>query len=467
MSKHDVIAAIAWGPKRRRRTKSFSEPPFWSLARLGNSLLGSSLPDKEKIENNFDGYIQGVYKADGVVFACILARQLVFSEARFQWRRLRNGRPGDLFGTPELGLLETPWPNGTTGDLLMRMEAESSLAGNFYATLADDAGRLGRAATGDGRRVAKMRPDRVTIVVGSRSGDPYALDARPVGYLYEPPVTGAGTARSAPVVLMPDEVCHYAPIPDPAAQFRGMSWLTPVLREVASDRAATSHKLKFFENGASLATVVRFDRETTPAAFDAFVERFKEHHRGTDNAYETLFLGGGADVTVVGADMRQLDFKAIQGGGETRIAMAARVHPVILGSAEGLGASGLNAAIAQPARRMFVDGTMRPLWRMAAGALSTLVTSPDGAVLWYDDRDIAFLREDRSDVAQIQQNQAQTMRQLFDGGWEPDSIRDAVLAEDWSLLVHSGVPSVQVQPTTAATSEPSTNGNGERTRVEV
>jgi hypothetical protein len=57
-------------------------------------------PGGEKIEANFRGYVDGAYKANGIVFACIAARQLLFSEARFQFRRLRFGRPGDLFGTP-------------------------------------------------------------------------------------------------------------------------------------------------------------------------------------------------------------------------------------------------------------------------------------------------------------------------------------------------------------------------------
>ena len=37
---------------------------------------------------------------------------------------------------------------------------------------------------------------------------------------------------------------------------------------------------------------------------------------------------------------------------------------------------------------------MRPLWRNVAGSLATVVNIPAGSVLWYDDRDIAFLQED-------------------------------------------------------------------------
>src|SRR5205823_2138143 len=35
-------------------------------------------------------------------------------------------------------------------------------------------------------------------------------------------------------------------------RWRGMSWLTPVLREIQADTATTRHKQKFFENGTVL-----------------------------------------------------------------------------------------------------------------------------------------------------------------------------------------------------------------------
>jgi hypothetical protein len=53
---------------------------------------------QEQIGANFTGLTKQAYKSNGVIFACMLVRMLVFSEARFQFRQLRNGRPGDLFG---------------------------------------------------------------------------------------------------------------------------------------------------------------------------------------------------------------------------------------------------------------------------------------------------------------------------------------------------------------------------------
>ncbi|MGH9361966.1 MAG: phage portal protein, partial [Thermoanaerobaculia bacterium] len=370
--------------------------------------------------------------------------------------------PGNLFGSPELGLLEKPWPNGTTGELLTRMEVDLSLAGNFYATVADDQGRLGRAASRDSRRISHLRPDWVTIIVGSRTGDPRSADARPVGYLYEPPVTGIGGLRTQAVVLMPDEVCHYSVLPDPSARFRGMSWLTPVLREISADRAATTHKLKFFENSASLSTIVSLDKDVGVDAFDEFVERFKQTHQGTDNAYKTLMLGGGADVTVVGANMHQLDFKATQGAGETRIAAASGVGAVVAQFSEGMQGSSLNAGNYAASRRRVADGLFRPLWRTASASLQSLVTPPrSSASLWYDDRDISFLQEDAKDAAEIFQIKAATIANLVKEGFTADSARAATAAQDETLLQHSGLVSVQLQPPGSETAPvPSSNGNG-------
>ncbi|MCP3805382.1 phage portal protein [Allokutzneria sp. A3M-2-11 16] len=441
-----------------RRTKGFSEPPFWDLDRAWSLLSGGLTGDREQIASNFEGYIEGAYKASGPVFACILTRQLVFSEATFLWQRNESGRPGELFTAAGLELLSTPWPGGTTGELLSRMEVDASLAGNFYATVADDRGRLGRAATGPGRRIVRMRPDRVTILIGSNSDNPNALDARTIAYLYDPPTHG-GVAAPEPVVLLPEEVCHYSPIPDASARFRGMSWLTPVLREVQADKAANVYRDKFFSRGARPGLVVTFDKDTSPEKFKQFVEMFRRQHEGADNAYKTLFMGGGADVSVLAADFQKLDFRAIQGAGETRIAAAAGVPPVIVGLSEGLAAATYSNY--SQARRRFADGTMRPLWRMAAASLQRLTAPPTGSRLAVDTRDIAFLREDERDAAEIQGIESRTIRTLVDAGYTAESVLAAVAASDWSLLHHSGLFSVQLQKPGGGLPSSSTPATGE------
>lgn len=405
--------------------QGFVLPSFWSGDAAVESEIGAG----------FESYVTHIYKQNGPVFACVMARAMLFSEARLLFQHVENGRPSDLFHESSLSLLERPWPNGTTGELLFRMEQDVSLAGNFFATVVADE---------HGRRIRRLRPDWVTIVTGSVSGSPAALDARVVGYIYRP----NGSSADA-VLLTTDQVCHWSPVPDPEAQWRGMSWITPVIREIRGDIAASDHKLKYFKNGTVGGIAISYDPTVTADQVTKFAELFKSKHEGSDNAYKTFHFGGGADVTSLGADLKQLDFKVTQGAGETRIAAASGVGAVIAMLSEGMQGSSLNSGNFSAAKRRFADGTMRPNWRSAVAALESIVPAPEGARLWYDTRDIAFLQEDQKDEAEIQGQQATTIRTLVDAGFTPDSAVLAATSGDLRGLVHSGLYSVQLQPATS------------------
>lgn len=426
--------------RRRKEERAASLTVSDYLAQL--NWLGTLYPmpqqtlqgTEERVSGNFEGLVSGAYQSDGVVFACILARMLLFSEARFIFRQLRNSRPGNLFGTTELGILETPWPNGTTGDLLARALVDADLAGNAFIVRA-------------GNRLRRLRPDWMTIVLGSDASE---WDADVAGYLYHP---GGKTSGHDPVVFDVSQVAHFAPIPDPTSPHRGMSWLNPVISEIEADKQATQHKRMFFVNGATPNMVIT-GLPQSKEQFDAWVEKFRQKHEGSDNAYRNLYLSGAVDAKVVGANLQQLDFKVTQGAGETRIAAAAGVPPVIVGLSEGLQAA-TYSNYAQ-ARRRFADGTIRPLWRNFCGSVAKLVTVPQGSQLWYDDRDIPFLHEDALDATTIRQTQAASISTLVSAGFDADSVVDAVVSGDMTRLTHTGLFSVQLHPPN--TGDPAVSG---------
>jgi len=381
----------------------------------------------ERLGTDYAGLIQSGYAANGVVFACMLARQLVFSAIRFQYQRIAAGRPSELFGDRSLGLLEQPWAGGTTQDLLSRMVQDADLAGNSYWT---------NVFTGE---LVRLRPDWVDVALAPRYWQGGIVGYKRIGYVY---TEGGYASGHEPVPLHLDEVAHFAPLPDPLASYRGMSWLTPIVREVQADSLMGQHKRKFFENGATPNMIVKHPTGSADAV-KKFQEMLEAGHAGVDNAYRTLHIGGGADATVVGSSLQQIDFAVVQGHGETRIAAAAGVPPVIVGLSEGLAAA-TYSNYAQ-ARRRFADGTMHPLWQNAAGSLGLLFPTPPGVRLWYDASNVPFLREDEKDAAEIQAMEAGTMRQLTDAGYTPDSVLRAVTSGDWGLLAHSGLFSVQLQ----------------------
>ena len=108
------------------------------------------------------------------------------------------------------------------------------------------------------------------------------------------------------------------------------------------------------------------------------------------------------------------------------------------------------------------------IWAVWHLPLFVLVSDYDNAGtevrLWYDSRDVPFLREDQKDAADIQNRQAATINALIMAGFTPESSVAATSAEDWDLLKHTGLVSVQLLPPGTATSggtvqKPATNSS--------
>src|SRR5262249_14531191 len=127
-------------------------------------------PDREAVLPQFAGAAQNANAGNGVVFAAIIARIMLLSEARFQFQRTSDK---NLFGDPRLRVLEPPWPDGTSAELIARMEQDVSLPGNAYIWDAGD-------------RLVRWRPEWVTIISQVTHGlqGPYR---EVVGYHHEPP----------------------------------------------------------------------------------------------------------------------------------------------------------------------------------------------------------------------------------------------------------------------------------------
>lgn len=425
---------------------SFSYNGQQYMAGLNTTYSGQRL---QTIQHTLPGYMSQLQQAPPA-FAAQMVRGFVLSQARFVFRNRRvSTNPRKVFGTTALGVLEQPWQNATTGELLSRMEWNAGLAGNAYVY---------RKKVRTGLQLKLPRPDWVGIVYGSESepDDPeWALDAEVLGYVYRSGglVMGSGKLQTLDV----QDVAHWSPIPDPLNPGLGMSWMTPTIRDLQADRAATEHKLKYFTNAATPNLVIKGIPAQTKAQFDELVEAIESKHAGSANAFKTLYLTAGADATPVGANLKDIDFRAVQGSGETRISVLSRVPASLLGISEGLQGSALNAGNFGAARRTFADTWVYPMLQDLSASLASIVNVPSDSELWFDTSDIPLLREDGKDAADIASTEAQTIRNLIDAGYEPGSIANAMRAHDWSLLVHTGLFSVQLQP---AGSQPAVNQQG-------
>lgn len=386
---------------------------------------------QEPIGMGFSNLATQAYADNPIVFACIQARSDLFSEARLVFQKMGDGVPGELTATPRsyLRLLETPYPGGTTSMLLRDALLDADLAGNAFIVRQNG--------------LRRMRPDWVTIIAGNPRKDAttWDIDTEIIGYGYQP---GGPQGGQEKVYYQREQVAHFKSTHDPLRRFSGMSWLLPVLKEIMADGAATGHKTKFWENAATPNMAIKFAETMTKAQAQDWIDLFHKEKEGAANAYKTLFLGGGSDMVPIGANLQQADFGNVQAGGELRIASAAGVPPIVVGLRGGLDAATYSNY--GQARRAFADLKMRPLWRDFCGALQTITSVPENSRLWFDPSDISFLQEDMKDRAEIQSVQAAAIRQLVDAGFEPESIKKAIGANDYSRLTHTGLFSVQLQP---------------------
>lgn len=365
---------------------------------------------KEKLEDDFRSYVTQGYKGNGIIFAVILSRMALFSEVELSWR---NKKTRELFTNSALGLLQNPWVDGTLGDLLNRMEQDVSLAGNSYTYRASPV------------ELQRLRPDWVTII-----SDRYGV----AGYLYEPNGPNGGQDSK---FLLAEDVAHWTPIPDPMAAYRGMSWLTPVITEIQSDVAMTRHKQMFFERAATPNLLIKVEKKLDPESRQRMRDELTARHEGLDNAYRSMLLEDGADATVIGKDMQQINFDVIQAAGENRIAAAGGVPGIVVGLKEGLQAA-TYSNYAQAMRR-FSDLFGRPQWRSACAVLEHLLEVPAGCRLWYDPSDIAALGDSNADAAKIMLDKSTALVNLVRAGFDGEAAAKVVeTGEGLESLPHSG-----------------------------
>ena len=395
---------------------------------------------REKQPTDVVARAQQAYETNGIVWACVLTRMMLLSQATF---KLREKTTKKLYGNEDvlrgrkidLGILEYPWLGATAGELWCRYEQDVSTAGGpYFAKIEND-------------QLLRLPPREVTIVSDefvSTGGTRYK---QVIGYDWDPELNQppAGQRSSKAQFFTVDEVAAPTPYPDPLANWRGMSWLTPVLRDVYSDSALTTYKTTYLDHGTPI-TAVKYPLKMKRETIDMIVERIGEKYGGAANVGKTLVFDQGADP-ILGNGLKDLDYAAVQAVGEVRICAAAGVPPVLMGlkSAE-------DQSTYQTEMRRFAEVTIHHLWRSGCAAFQKLVPNvPErGVELWFDTSDIPALQAAETERAQVHQVNAAALLTLTQSGFTRDSSIAYLASGDISQLVpdpNAPTPGVQERET--------------------
>ena len=386
----------------------------------GHSYLLNSQSYGPQVTMPMSGAAQAL-AANGVAYGIFRQRVDLFAQGKFRFRRFGNPRPtlADSFSDRPLARIQN--------ERTLFEQCELGVATGGAAYFVDD-----------GPLFRRLPAEHCTIILGSdrHPDDPHlAWDARKVGLIYKNPGGGLD-----PEVWRWDEVYAYIPETDPENPWRGISWLRPAMEDIDADNGARRYLTKFFANHATPNTAVVFPPETTKETVAAFKDLFLERHAGVDRAFRTAFLGGGADLKVVGSSLKDLDSADVRQQVHKDIAAAAGVPIVAAGIEQGTYAN------SKEAKRALADNKIRYLWATVAETFAPAIDVPPGSELYVETAHIAALQADALDDAQVLAVQAQTMSVLVNSGWEPDSARDGVTKGDLSTVQHTGNLSVQLLP---------------------
>lgn len=395
---------------------------------LGGNRYADSLP---RLNDDHSTRVRG----NAVIQSLVQFRVSTFSQGRMAWLRYRKGRPSEYFTDGELAILQRPWVGGSQSQLLARMLLSAETDGQAFVARR----RITGATNSSGADELAVMPTRQVRVVWEQT----SLGPRKLGYLYSSDPSEFNARNT--IALAPDEVAHFAPIPDPTHPFNGMSWITAVTREVLADDMITAHVTNYFQNAATPNMLLLYPDTKTPDQVRSFAELWRELQEGPQNSGKTAHIGGGVTAQTPGSNLKDADATLLKAAGETRLAAAAQVPGLLVGLVQASQTASLGDY--KQARARYVDSTLIPLWTAAAQALSVLL--PDygtDVTLAVDTRDIPLLRSDALEQAQINETIARTMRTLIDGGYKAESVKAMAAASDFGLLVHSGLYSVQLQP---------------------
>ena len=138
-------------PKMRATPGGFSIDDYlgW-LSASGMPLLNQTwATNKEVVEGDFAGAWCERLQSNSVVFACLMTRVMLFSQARFQFQQLRGGRPAICSEPPTSGSSRRPEPGRITARPAHPGLIDADMSGDWFGVRRPGPGQAAAPGLGD------------------------------------------------------------------------------------------------------------------------------------------------------------------------------------------------------------------------------------------------------------------------------------------------------------------------------
>lgn len=195
-----------------------------------------------------------------------------------------------------------------------------------------------------------LRPDRVFIV-------PKRDSRELLGFLYVP----EGKSYQDGVPILPKDMIHVR-LPNPSDPLEGLGYGLSPLASIAYstdvDNFATKFLHTFFQSGAMVNGILKFDQPMAPEDIQGIKQRWKEMYGGFEKWGDIGVLDQAGSYERVGLTFAEMGFGELDERTESRILGPFGVSPVLLATRFGMNRS-TNANYEQ-SRQQFWNDTFKP-----------------------------------------------------------------------------------------------------------
>jgi HK97 family phage portal protein len=231
-----------------------------------------------------------------------------------------------------------------------------------------------------------LRPDRVYIIPEQRG-----TRAGLKGFLYVP----EGRSQLDGIPFLPSDVMHIK-LPNPGDPLEGlgygMSPMSALAYSADVDNSITRFLKLFFEHGAVVPGLLKFDIPLDDTAISRIKERWREIYGGYENWTDIGVLDRTGTYERVGLNFEEMSFDGLDQRNESRILGPFGVPPILIGSRIGLERS--TYANYKEARLACWEDTLVPELQLFKAAYRYYLTGDAGEFVAFDLSKVPALQRD-------------------------------------------------------------------------
>lgn len=276
-------------------------------------------------------------EAQSTVFAIIdgIATEM----AAAQWALYRKAKSGDpedrerVEVHPALTVWRKPNPFYTQAEFVETISQHNELAGEWWWVLA----RSNRSPQGPPIEIWPVRPDRMSPAKHPRHFI--------TGYRYR--------AGAEEIPLRVDQVV-FNRRPNPMDPYRGLGPVGSLILDMEGEHAAALWNRQFFRAGAEPGGLLKTKQDLSSTQFDELLRRWRQSHRGVNNAHRVGVLEGDYEWIERKYTQRDMQFEQLRRYSREMIRNAWRFPKPLLGDVEDVNRANADAADATFAKRLIM-----------------------------------------------------------------------------------------------------------------